>query len=525
MENIASLSASHRFIKRKKDISASKIDPLSCVKILDALEKLPKWNGKQTIAYFRVFMILTTHNEVSEMMMTMELNTRCLTTNLDKYNLEDFSKKDKRIINRFKRLIYQGQNLGLHYFPHNVVPFNVPEMYKKMNELYETKYVPPLKYSHEKLRIGYLSADINQNAVNLFMSPQLHNFSDKFDVYIYYNNDKNDDKSNSLRTKFNRYPENPRWFDVDKVNPVELDRLIRSHEIDVLFDLSVHTIGTRLDVLERRPCRKIVNFCGFPDTSGFPFHTHRIVDNITDPVEWKINDYYTEKVMRMEKCFLCFKTFNSPPEIKYTPITVEGRCPINIGVINKFEKINNPDMLRILTSIAKQNPDAVFYFQMGKRRNHYYLKQAIPEHQCRFLCEKYEIEDYYSQMNMFDIVLDTTPYSGTTTTASNLLMGLVPFTIYQKGNYHVSNVSTSLILNTDPELKSYVCQDEKEYIEKVNQALVSMREIKKLDNVVEVETNRRLEIRAKFLQANNPEEYIQRFEKVLMDIYNDEREN
>jgi len=516
-----------RLIKKPKKNSSSKIDPLSCVRILDALEKLPKWDGKQTIAFFRLFMILTTHDSINELMLNMELNMRCLTTNHDKYDLNSFSKKDKRTINRFKRLIYQGLNLGIHYFPETSLPFKLTEMYKNMRELYETKYVPPLKYSHEKLRIGYLSADINANAVNLFMYPMFNNFSDKFDVYIYYNNDKNDDISNSLREKFtdrkdvsSSVPSKTRWFDVDKLNAFDLNRLIREHEIDILFDLSVHCLGTRTDVMEKRPCRKIVNFCGYPSTSGLPFHTHRIIDSITDPDG--TYEHYTEKLIRIEKCFLCFKPFIIPPEIKYNNT---GQRPLTIGVLNKFEKINQPVMLKLLSTLAKDNPDAIFYFPIGKQRNHYYINQVVPEQQCRFLCDKFEMEDYYSQMNMFDIVIDTTPYSGTTTTASTLLMGLVPFTIYKNGNKHVSNVSTSLILNTDPELKNYVCNDEDDYVKKINQALVSLREQKLLKDFSVVETERRKEIRAKFLKANDPEAYIRRFEKVLMDIYNDERCN
>jgi predicted O-linked N-acetylglucosamine transferase (SPINDLY family) len=44
-----------------------------------------------------------------------------------------------------------------------------------------------------------------------------------------------------------------------------------------------------------------------------------------------------------------------------------------------------------------------------------------------------------------DICLDTYPYSGTTISCTAMTMGNIPFCLYNKKNWHVSNVTGSFV--------------------------------------------------------------------------------
>jgi predicted O-linked N-acetylglucosamine transferase (SPINDLY family) len=49
----------------------------------------------------------------------------------------------------------------------------------------------PRKVKKEKIKIGYLSPDINKNAVSLFIGPLFEHYNkDLFEIYVFYNNDK-----------------------------------------------------------------------------------------------------------------------------------------------------------------------------------------------------------------------------------------------------------------------------------------------------------------------------------------------
>jgi predicted O-linked N-acetylglucosamine transferase (SPINDLY family) len=62
---------------------------------------------------------------------------------------------------------------------------------------------------------------------------------------------------------------------------------------------------------------------------------------------------------------------------------------------------------------------------------------------------------------MIDIVLDTFPYSGTTTTCNALYNSIPVVTLYNP-DYHVNNVSSSLLINSGfPEL---VANSKEEYL-------------------------------------------------------------
>jgi predicted O-linked N-acetylglucosamine transferase (SPINDLY family) len=133
------------------------------------------------------------------------------------------------------------------------------------------------------------------------------------------------------------------------------------------------------------------------------------------------------------------------------------------------------------------------------------------------ISDKAKLADYYNNFNHIDIHIDSFPYSGTTTTCSSMLMGLVPFTL--QGDTHVSRVSSSIILNTSLELKDHVSSDEKDFLENIQHEIDRVRLAKQGENYPTEEMDKRKKIREKFLHEMDCERYTREFEETIRGIY------
>ena len=128
------------------------------------------------------------------------------------------------------------------------------------------------------LRVGYLSPDFRQHSVNHFFEPLL-DLSNPGAVitYCYANVQKPDEITARLQSKADH------WRDIRKLSDVDVIRLIRSDEIDILVDLAGHTTGNRLIVFSARPAPVQITYLGYPMTTGLDTMDYRITDSWIDP--------------------------------------------------------------------------------------------------------------------------------------------------------------------------------------------------------------------------------------------------
>ena len=388
---------------------------------------------------------------------------------------------------------------------HIMCPIDINQLYKcNKNRILLTK--------KDKIKIGYLSPDFNKNAVGLFVTSLLKYFdTSKFEVYCYYNNYESD-----IYTSIFKNYKNINWHDVKYMTDIELNNLININEIDILVDLIGHGIGNRMEVLSMKPAPIIINYLGYPDYTHLSTVDYRLVDNITDP---EGNDYinyyqgfnYSEKLLKLPNCFICYSLFENEeiPEIKDT---VRNNNEVRIGIMNRVAKYDTT-IVNIWKEIVKDNKNVVLYIKEGIESDEksiaYSIFKEIPKNQIKYLPFESTLQGYFSLFNQVDICIDTYPYSGTTTTCSSLLMGVPVFTLYKKQNPHVSNVSASILKNCDEE-DIYICKSLQEYKNNIIDVC------NKNSFSIEDKCNRR----NRFLKSMNTEEFMKDYEKVLIDIYN-----
>jgi predicted O-linked N-acetylglucosamine transferase (SPINDLY family) len=301
-----------------------------------------------------------------------------------------------------------------------------------------------------RLRIGYVSPDFKQHSVAYFMEPVLIAYERKhFETYCYANSNAEDEVTNRLK-KSSDY-----WRNVADMSDLQIAELIRDDAIDILVDLAGHTANNRMLVFARKPAPVQVSWIGYPTTTGLSSMDYKIVDSYTDP-PGMTEHFYTEKLIRLPDCFLCYLPDPDSPDIGNLPAIENGY--VTFGSFNNFAKIS-PEVLHVWKSILKRIPKARIVMKaksladisLQNDLKQRFADEGIDAERIRLLPWIQSSKKHLDMYNSVDIALDTFPYNGTTTTCESLWMGVPVITL--AGKAHVSRVGVSLLSNMGfPEL-------------------------------------------------------------------------
>jgi predicted O-linked N-acetylglucosamine transferase (SPINDLY family) len=137
---------------------------------------------------------------------------------------------------------------------------------------------PPV-WSHDRLRVGYLSADFQAHATAWLVAElfDLHDRS-RFEITAY---STGFDDASPIRRRIQGAVEH--FVDLSRTPARAAAEKIRTDEIDVLIDLKGHTRGARLEILAYRPARVQMHWMGYPGTLGCPFIPFFIGDAMALP--------------------------------------------------------------------------------------------------------------------------------------------------------------------------------------------------------------------------------------------------
>lgn len=379
--------------------------------------------------------------------------------------------------------------------------------HKQLCKLIHSLYIQTNEYSlryshirtHRKIRIGYVSSDFYNHAVSNFIIPILenHNYA-KYDIVIF--SDKNETRLKNI----SRHSVHIQYFDTKMATDV-----IYNNNIDILIDLNGYTCGNRLDIFSKNPAPVQMTYLGYPNTLGLDFIKYRITDQIADHID--SSQYYSETLLRMQKCFLLFKNTIQTTPIIHTDIDTPT---ILLGALNKELK-NSIHSLKVWGKILDHLPTSKILIKLDgidntEERLSYYMKQLDVVAERIILINHCSTDEYIQLFSRIDILLDTFPYSGTTTTCNALYNSVPVITLYNK-NLHVHNVSSSLLINSGfPELVAYT---ETEYINKIIQLSKNRNHL----------SYYRENIHSKFMELMNPREFMKDYELLLegalQDVY------
>ena len=338
---------------------------------------------------------------------------------------------------------------------------NINKLYSHLKKDIKYKKYTFNKYISGKINIGIVSGDFIDHPVSFFISTFLKNFdNDTFNVTCY---------SESI-IDTNLYNKNLQFKLIKGKGAHEIADIIYNDNTLILLDLAGHTACNRLDVFSLKPCPIQITYLGYPSTTGLNEMDYRITDNICDGDLTVSQKFYTEKLLPLKNCFLCYDPTvitrtNKPFEYPKLVNCTKGKDLI-LGCFNRINKITD-SVITLYNTFLISHSFVKFVFKtkalINKQVKNEFLNKFDKNVQNRItildctLSHTQHLETY----NKVHIAIDTFPYSGTTTSCEALFMGVPVLSLYDSEYFfHPTNVTCSILKNS--EMSEYIFNNEKE---------------------------------------------------------------
>ncbi len=300
-----------------------------------------------------------------------------------------------------------------------------------------------------RLRIGYVSGDFRDHAVNYFFEPLIeHHQRRDFEFFAYANLRSEDAVTTRLKPRFDH------WRNIRTIGDDAVVDLIEADGIDILVDMSGHMAANRLLVFARKPAPIQATWLGFTTTTGLTAIDYRITDPHADPVGMT-EHFNTETLWRLPATFCCYRPRAGIPEpIEYPPRQDNGFT--TFGCFNNFTKVSDRTLKRWAEILARV-PDARLLLEIvgidspDFRRETEARLAGLGLPLDRLMLEPRKRSNQYVLYNRIDVALDPFPFNGGTTTLDALWMG-VPV-IALAGEYFTARMGVTILNNVGlPEL-------------------------------------------------------------------------
>ncbi len=229
-------------------------------------------------------------------------------------------------------------------------------------------------------------------------------------------------------------PEDHKWFR-EQVNCVhnfgaEIQTIaaqIKADEIDILVDLDSITLDTTCQVMALKPAPVQVTWLG-SDASGIPAIDYFIADPYVLPEN--AQEYYSEKLWRLPHTYVAVDGFEvGIPTLRREQLEIPSDAVIYLSAQQGFKR--HPDALRLQMQILQQVPNS--YFLIKGKADESTIQQfftqiaeseGVEPNRLKFLPRDPDEFIHRANLGIADIVLDTYPYNGATTTLETLWMGI-----------------------------------------------------------------------------------------------------
>ena len=302
-----------------------------------------------------------------------------------------------------------------------------------------------------RLRVGFVSGDFREHAVNYFFEPALRHL-DTTQIETFAS------PTRSTRTRRRNGSRRPSviggWL--CGLSDDEAADLIEADAIDILVDLSGHTAENRILVFARKPAPIQVAWIGYPGTTGCrPWITGSPIFNPSRPASATIS-----ASRRSGACRAWARAIRRPPTslplIDHPPSEDNGY--VTFGCFNRFTKVSDA-ALEAWGRILHRVPGSKLLLEIAdadepaNARHIAARLERLGVPLDRTIRKARSPSNRYVLYNQIDIALDPFPYNGGTSSLDTLWMG-VPF-IALEGSHFVSRMGHSILSNAGlPELSA-----------------------------------------------------------------------
>jgi predicted O-linked N-acetylglucosamine transferase (SPINDLY family) len=292
-----------------------------------------------------------------------------------------------------------------------------------------------------KIRIGYLSTDFRDHPVGRLV-PEIFARHDRarFDVIGYA---LGTEDNGALRQRIRQACD--QFVDLHQISDIEAAARIEADNIDILIDLTGPTVGSRLEILARRPAPLQVSFLGWPGSMGADFIDYVIGDAYITPQDQQ--EFYYEKIIHLPDVY-------QPSDLQ-RPIPLKKASRVEYGLPDDafvFCSFNNPNkitpsMFALWMRLLQQVENSVLWLYCKSLQTIENLKQEAEA--CGIAADRIIFASvatypvYLDRLCQADLFLDSAPYNAGATCNDALWVGLPVLTC--SGETYVSRMAGSLL--------------------------------------------------------------------------------
>ena len=329
---------------------------------------------------------------------------------------------------------------------------------------------PHRRDPNRKLKVGYVSADFRGHSSAYFLLPLFrHHDPEQIEWHAYYNWPAGDATTGALKQLAHG------WHNIHGLSDEAAAAQIAADRIDILIDLSGHSVGHRMGVFARRPAPLQATYMGYLGSSGLPAMDFRITDAWLDPAH-RPALAQTERLVRVPRCCVSFAPDASAPALSPLPALTRNAAKgatngatkgtITFGSLNARSKLNDavldlwarllleiPDS-RLLVAAGSGGDDAV----ANALRQRFVRAGIAPER--IDIRGRQSLAGFFALFAEIDVALDPFPYNGGTTSFHSLWMGVPVITL--AGEWPLARCGLMVMENAG--LPEFVAADADAYI-------------------------------------------------------------
>ena len=271
------------------------------------------------------------------------------------------------------------------------------------------------------LKIGYLSNCLRRHSVG-WLARWLFQYHDrdKFQIYGYFIGNKK--TQDSLQE----------WYvsQVCKayngsISGLEIAEKIADDEIDILIELDSITVDITCEAIALKPAPIQATWLGW-DASALPAVDYFIADPYVLPDS--AQDYYKEKIWRLPHTYIAVNGFEvGVPTLRRDHLDIPSDAVVYLSAQSSYKR--HPSTAQLQLKILKEVPSSYFLIKgAGEEEslNNFFNQLAEEEgvacDRFRFLPPDPTEAIHRANLGIADVVLDTYPYNGATTTLETLWM-------------------------------------------------------------------------------------------------------
>ncbi|MEH1832197.1 MAG: O-linked N-acetylglucosamine transferase, SPINDLY family protein [Nostoc sp.] len=371
------------------------------------------------------------------------------------------SAKVLRLFNTYSFALYIQDNPSKYRQVQNQVAqlaqLNIQEYASEKIQQYKQRSV---ENRNKPKKIGYLSHCLSKHSVGWLARWMIqHHNREKFEIYGYFINYRqvNDPLQQWYISQFTQAYKGG-------IHSEDIAEKIYQDEIDILIDLDSITLDIACEIMVLKPAPVQVTWLGW-DASGIPVVDYFIADPYVLPES--AQEYYSEKIWRLPQTYIAVDGFEvGVPTLRRDSLDIPSDAVVYLSAQRGYKR--HPNTARLQMKIIKEVSNSYFLIKGladSEAVQKFFMQLAEEEgvecSRLRFLPLDISESVHRANLAIADVVLDTYPYNGATTTLETLWMGIPLVT--RVGQQFAARNSYTMMMNAG--ITEGIAWTDEEYLE------------------------------------------------------------